>query len=231
MCRNTECTCDVTDLRCRRKKRNPVPKGCWLEGDFHKDTCELPALAFSLTETGPNEDICIALPTVAVPEQRLNPATPANGGVSSDSRLPSLLFVLKQVGCSRRSLQLFTLHLAVQMASTFTSDFVHYFGPGGDFLIISAVIFHLCSWSIADSLPRAREGPPQGLFWQMEFTKMNFHELHQWTWWSYLTNHDPTVAEDGESSTEESTWGRCVCVGDRWVVITWRTQTRATVAS
>lgn len=116
-----------------------------MEGDFHKDTCELPALAFSLTETGPNEDICIALPTVAVPEQRLNPATPANGGVSSDSRLPSLLFVLKQVGCSRRSLQLFTLHLAVQMDSTFTSDFVHYFGPGGDFLIISAVIFHLCS--------------------------------------------------------------------------------------
>lgn len=88
--------CDVSDLRCRKKKRKHVQQGFPFEAVSHKDICELPVLAFSLAETGPNEEICIPLPTVAVPARRLNPATPVNshvGGISSELRLPSLLFV------------------------------------------------------------------------------------------------------------------------------------------
>lgn len=59
---------------------------------FFTKRCELPVLAFSLREMGPNEDICIRLPTVAVPEQRLDPA---NGHVGVPTRLPTLLFVLQ----------------------------------------------------------------------------------------------------------------------------------------
>lgn len=96
---------------------------------FHKDVCELPVLAFSLshTETGPNEDICIRLQTVAVPERRLRTATSA-----SPPENPSLLLVLQEGGTFQA--QPPAVYASFRwMDSILAADFVHYFGPGGGF--------------------------------------------------------------------------------------------------
>lgn len=152
-------------------EKKHVWKGFWFAGVFHKDVWVASAGVLSGPWWGYLHTIgnCCGAWTETESSHAVV--------VSSDSGLPSLLFLLQQVG--RSSLQLFTLHSGVGMESTFTSDSVHYLGPGGDFLVLSAVIIHLPSWLIADSLPCAREGPPEGLFWQTEFTKINFHQFAQ----------------------------------------------------
>lgn len=79
--------CDVADICCRKTKRSMCGRAFDSQAFFIK-TCELPVLAFSL---GPDEDICIPLATVAVPEWRLSPATPLSSPVTQGSH-PSCLF-------------------------------------------------------------------------------------------------------------------------------------------